>query len=51
MDAIAREVGREPWEIRQENLVQGEQMPYVNVTGKAPGQRRLSGQPAAGRGT
>ena len=34
MDAIAREVGREPWEIRQENLVQGEQMPYVNVTGK-----------------
>jgi carbon-monoxide dehydrogenase large subunit len=34
MDAIAREVGREPWEVRLENLVQAEQMPYVNVTNK-----------------
>jgi carbon-monoxide dehydrogenase large subunit len=34
MDAIAREVGREPWEVRLENLVQPEQMPYVNVTNK-----------------
>ncbi|OZI60477.1 xanthine dehydrogenase family protein molybdopterin-binding subunit [Bordetella genomosp. 11] len=34
MDAIAREVGREPWEVRLENLVRPEQMPYVNVTNK-----------------
>nr|WP_201258591.1 xanthine dehydrogenase family protein molybdopterin-binding subunit [Bordetella sp. H567] len=34
MDAIAREVGREPWDVRLENLVQPEQMPYVNVTNK-----------------
>lgn len=34
MDALAREVGREPWEVRLENLVQPEQMPYVNVTNK-----------------
>ena len=34
LDAIAREVGREPWEVRLENLVQPEQMPYVNVANK-----------------
>jgi len=34
MDAIARAVGREPWEVRLENLVQPEQMPYVNVANK-----------------
>jgi aerobic carbon-monoxide dehydrogenase large subunit len=34
MDAIAREVGREPWDVRLDNLVQGSQMPYDNVTGK-----------------
>jgi carbon-monoxide dehydrogenase large subunit len=34
MDAIAREVGREPWEVRLDNLVQADQMPYVNVTNK-----------------
>ena len=34
MDALAREVGREPWQVRLENLVQGEQMPYVNVANK-----------------
>lgn len=34
MDAIAREVGREPWEVREENLVRAEAMPYVNVTNK-----------------
>ena len=34
MDALAREVGREPWQVRMENLVQGEQMPYVNVANK-----------------
>jgi carbon-monoxide dehydrogenase large subunit len=34
MDALAREVGREPWQVRLENLVPGEQMPYVNVANK-----------------
>ncbi|MBL0421539.1 xanthine dehydrogenase family protein [Ramlibacter sp. AW1] len=34
MDALAREVGREPWQVRLDNLVQGEQMPYVNVVNK-----------------
>ena len=28
MDAIAREVGREPWEVRHENLVPASAMPY-----------------------
>lgn len=34
MNAIALEVGREPWEIRLENLVQPEQMPYINIANK-----------------
>lgn len=34
MNAIAQEVGREPWEIRLENLVKPEQMPYVNIANK-----------------
>jgi carbon-monoxide dehydrogenase large subunit len=34
IDAVARAVGREPWEVRLENLVAGEQMPYVNVANK-----------------
>jgi carbon-monoxide dehydrogenase large subunit len=34
MNAIAEAVGREPWEVRLENLVAPEQMPYVNVTHK-----------------
>lgn len=34
MDALAREVGREPWEVRIENLVKPEQMPFVNVANK-----------------
>lgn len=34
MDAVARAVGREDWEVRFENLVKPEQMPYVNVTNK-----------------
>ena len=34
LNAVAREVGREPWEVRLENLVQADQMPYVNVTNK-----------------
>ncbi|QQX88079.1 xanthine dehydrogenase family protein [Cupriavidus necator] len=34
IDAIAREVGREPWEVRCENLVPPQAMPYVNVTNK-----------------
>jgi carbon-monoxide dehydrogenase large subunit len=34
MDAIARAVGREPWEVRHDNLVPTEAMPYDNVTRK-----------------
>ncbi|MDF1748552.1 MAG: xanthine dehydrogenase family protein molybdopterin-binding subunit [Alphaproteobacteria bacterium] len=34
MDAIAREVGRDPMDVRAENLVKSTQMPYNNVTGK-----------------
>jgi aerobic carbon-monoxide dehydrogenase large subunit len=34
MDAIAREVGVEPYEIRLRNLVRPEQMPYDNVVGR-----------------
>ena len=34
MDAIARAVGREPHEVRLENLVPPEAMPFDNITGK-----------------
>jgi aerobic carbon-monoxide dehydrogenase large subunit len=34
VDAIAREVGREPHEVRLTNLVRPDQMPYDNVTDK-----------------
>lgn len=34
LDAVARAAGREPWQVRLENLVPAEQMPYVNVTHK-----------------
>src|SRR5262249_61477799 len=34
MDAIAREVGREPWEVRRDNLVAAESMAYDNVAKK-----------------
>lgn len=34
IDAIAKAVGREAWEVRAENLVPGSAMPYVNITGK-----------------
>jgi carbon-monoxide dehydrogenase large subunit len=34
MDSIAREVGREPWEVRYENLVPAGAMPYRNVVNK-----------------
>ena len=34
MDAIAREAGREPWEVRLLNLVPPEAMPYTNITNK-----------------
>jgi aerobic carbon-monoxide dehydrogenase large subunit len=34
IDAIARRVGREPYEVRLANLVQPEQMPFDNVTDK-----------------
>jgi len=34
MDAIARAVGREAWEVRYDNLVRGADMPYTNVVKK-----------------
>ena len=34
MDSIARAVGRDPYEVRMENLVRPEQMPYDNVVKK-----------------
>jgi carbon-monoxide dehydrogenase large subunit len=34
IDAVARAVGREPHEVRKENLVQPEQMPFTNITNK-----------------
>jgi aerobic carbon-monoxide dehydrogenase large subunit len=34
IDAIARRIGREPYEVRLANLVRPEQMPYDNVTDK-----------------
>jgi carbon-monoxide dehydrogenase large subunit len=35
IDAIARKAGREPYEVRLENLVPPTAMPYTNITGKA----------------
>ncbi len=34
LDAVARAVGREPWDVRLENLVRPGQMPYDSVTRK-----------------
>ena len=34
IDAVARAVGREPHEVRRENMVRPEQMPYTTVTNK-----------------
>jgi carbon-monoxide dehydrogenase large subunit len=34
IDAIAREIGKEPHEVRQVNLVRPEQMPFDNITDK-----------------
>jgi CO/xanthine dehydrogenase Mo-binding subunit len=34
LDAIARQIGREPYEVRLANLVRPEQMPFDNVTDK-----------------
>ena len=34
IDAIARKVGREPWEVRRDNLVPSAAMPFTNPTGK-----------------
>jgi carbon-monoxide dehydrogenase large subunit len=33
VDAVARTVGREPWEVRRENLVTKDQMPFTSVAG------------------
>jgi carbon-monoxide dehydrogenase large subunit len=32
MDAVARAVGREPWEVRRENLIPKSAMPHVSIT-------------------
>jgi carbon-monoxide dehydrogenase large subunit len=34
IDAVARQIGKEPYEVRLANLVRPEQMPYDNVTDK-----------------
>jgi carbon-monoxide dehydrogenase large subunit len=34
IDAVARAVGREPWQVRLENLVPPEAMPFDNITAK-----------------
>ena len=34
IDAVARAVGREPWEVRYENLIPPSAMPYDNIIGK-----------------
>ncbi len=34
LDSLARAVGREPWEVRLDNLVRPDQMPYDNITRK-----------------
>lgn len=34
IDAIAKAVGREPWEVRLENLVAASAMPYTSITDK-----------------
>ncbi len=34
LDAIARELGHEPWEVRMANLIRPEQMPFDNITAK-----------------
>ena len=34
IDAIAKAVGREAWEVRAENLVAASFMPYTNITNK-----------------
>ena len=34
LDAVARQVGREPWDVRRDNLVKPEQMPYDTITRK-----------------
>ena len=33
VDAVARAVGRDPWEVRRENLIAKDQMPFTTVTG------------------
>jgi carbon-monoxide dehydrogenase large subunit len=35
IDAIARTVGRDPCDVRRDNLVTGADMPYTNIAGKA----------------
>lgn len=34
IDAVAKDVGREAWEVRRDNLVRADEMPYTNITKK-----------------
>jgi carbon-monoxide dehydrogenase large subunit len=34
LDALARQLGMEPWDLRAKNLVPADAMPYTNITGK-----------------
>jgi carbon-monoxide dehydrogenase large subunit len=34
IDALAKAVGREAWEVRRDNLVRADAMPYTNITNK-----------------
>ena len=34
IDALAKAVGREAWEVRRDNLVRADTMPYTNITNK-----------------
>ncbi len=34
LDCVAAEVGREPWDVRMDNLARAGDMPYTSVTGK-----------------
>ena len=34
IDALAREVGRDPYDVRMDNLIPAADLPYINITGK-----------------
>lgn len=43
IDAVAKAVGREAWEVRRDNLVRADAMPYTNITKKHYDSGRLPG--------